>query len=206
MPFSAPPDVIRACSEVLRTKNASPKDLNSATVLEIVYNVLSGDGDAVVDTATRAVKRSPDFAFGHYALTRMCAGERRRRAAQAGLRHANALSTWLHGNLLARRGMNAAELANAILHSGSGDENDRARILGRAFLRCAERDIDAFVDLVPPDSGVLPALLGLRVSVMLSLNGHMLSKDLEEVKVSSWETSCDKNGIADKTQWPFLPV
>lgn len=185
LPFTWWDDALPFCATAIREKGkANEEDL--ADILDIKYLVSKGRIPDAIAHAKSAIARNPNNAYFYYAITLGKDGTAGLRAAKKGLK-CKKTTPFVRFALLHRAVVHAGDMGIILLQTAVAGDNKWEE--GVAFLTSAMDDAKMYVEEAPPDSRHMKNVLYWYILLTLAINGSVISKDLHELQVWSFQLS-----------------
>lgn len=189
LPFQRYTDSLPLCATAIRERTTNPHELDAADVLDIKFKIMRQRVVEASDQARRALERSPNFAYFHYALSLRADPVGGLRSAKQGMK-CRTITPFLKFQLMQRAVEHSAELGLQTLQKAhlAGELMDEGKAqeklgLGVAFLQSALEDAKRFLAEAPPDNRHKKSISYWCVLLTIAIS-EAVSLDLSELKVS----------------------
>ncbi|TFK71924.1 hypothetical protein BDN72DRAFT_837130 [Pluteus cervinus] len=178
LPFTMYMDALPHCAKAIRAKGKR-EELNLADVLEIKFHVARGRVPSAIEVATKALERSPEYAYFYYAMTLCANNVDGLCAAKKGLK-CKQKSPFIHFQMLQRAVEHAGDLGLKTLQDAP-KAGDKKWEEGIAFLMSAYEDAKTYVEEAPPDNRHMKNVLYWLIILTVTINDE-INPDLQELK------------------------
>ncbi|KAJ3553888.1 hypothetical protein NP233_g12543 [Leucocoprinus birnbaumii] len=196
-PYQSTLDILPVCSKALRAKQQSPRDLDSADIIDITYLLLRCNHKGAANMAALAIQRNPHHAYWYYVLA-IAGGEvKGLKAMKQGMKCSD-ISPFIKFELLKLAVQRAGTLGLETLRKGAkigGSDWYEAM----AYFRCALEDAKTYIAEAPPDGVNMRPVLGWYIILMVTMTD--LSPDLRELE-DALDLIEVTESLAETYNWP----
>ncbi|KAJ7512500.1 hypothetical protein B0H11DRAFT_1951488 [Mycena galericulata] len=197
LPFIMWSDALPHCAKAIREKGL-PAEADMADILDIKYFIVKQRIPDALKLANVCLKRNPDFAYAHYALTLTADCVVGLRAAKKGMK-CRKITPFVRFQMMQRAVEHAGDMGVQILQE-TASAGDKKWEEGIAFLMSALEDSKTYILEAPPDNRHMKNVLYWNILLRITIEDE-INADLREL-----QDSIRKLKIADDfSNWVGVP-